>query len=277
VKHIVTIDQRVLKKSGLPLNKYLILDLLNHASSWADPITIKGETFYFTARQMIASELEYICDGIKPDTVYRILVWLHEKGYINYQKNGKQDCCKVETKTRQYFKEIESDENPKEDENNSEQIRETLGTDPTYPTTRFNPTTKTKKPDENLHAGIKAQKQKDKTEGIKKLHQHVAANWLTVLKNVTANSIARKWEALQPVCSIDDVIAEIQRCIDLKIYTSYDRQHITVAIENAVSALSCKPVAEPVPEYAECTTAGCNNNPHSADGRCFECMAGRTP
>lgn len=135
MKYTIGINQSAAVELGLNLSQAVIFDLLTSASSWAEAIQVDGETYFWVARQAIVRELPLL--DLKPDTAYRHLKLLADKGLIAYTKAGKKDCVRLTDKGRSYLSDTMSEINPssyvgKKSESNSE-------INPTYPTTNNNP------------------------------------------------------------------------------------------------------------------------------------------
>lgn len=102
MKHNILIDQRAWLESGLSLNRYVVLDLIVNASSWADTLVIDEEVFYWTARQVVVKELPAF--DLKADTVYRIFCDLAKEGWIKYEKAGPKDATLALDKAKKLFR-----------------------------------------------------------------------------------------------------------------------------------------------------------------------------
>jgi len=109
------------------INMAHIFDMLISASTWAKPIILDGEVYYWVARSKICDSLPIL--KLKEDTVYRHLKKLAKLGVISYKKQGIKDLVKVTKKGKKYLvKESEntmSDLNPNhyvgnKSENNSD-------------------------------------------------------------------------------------------------------------------------------------------------------------
>ena len=112
---------------GLNLNQGALFDLLNQASSWAKPVVIDSEVYYWISRNMIIDEIPLAYS--KPDTVYRAFKDLSEKGLIVHVKQGQKDLIRLTEKGKEWNaknSEInpnvgnKSDILPKTDQKNSE-------------------------------------------------------------------------------------------------------------------------------------------------------------
>ena len=175
MKYVLHINQEQAIELGIAnIIQAHIFDLLTTASTWATPVEVEGETYFWVARQTIASELPLL--DLKPDTVYRYIKNLAEIGIIDYVKSGKKDCLRISEKGKKYLSGTMSEKNPNpyfgkksELEQNSEKNPRKLGkksennpeNNPTDPTTSINPTTKDQKePTPQKNGGKKSRKKK---------------------------------------------------------------------------------------------------------------------
>lgn len=133
---------------GLNLNQGALVDIINQASSWAAVSQIDGITYYWVSRNKVVSEIPLAYS--KPDTVYRALKLLAEKGVIEHIKDGKKDLVRLTEKGKNWNvagtsqgdlklgNKSESEINPNKlgnkSENNSEE-------NPTYNNTSNSPNT----------------------------------------------------------------------------------------------------------------------------------------
>jgi uncharacterized phage protein (TIGR02220 family) len=92
----LNIDQEFCLALGLkPTNaEAYVLSYLTKAATWAEPIQIKKQTWYFVSRTKVVADLPWI--SRKPDTIYRYFTALADKNLIEYQKMGKYDCIRLE-------------------------------------------------------------------------------------------------------------------------------------------------------------------------------------
>lgn len=140
---------------GLNLAQGALFDLLNQVQSWAEPVYLDGEVFYWVSRQMIIREIPVAYS--KPDTVYRALKFLAEKELIDYIKDGSKDCIKLTQKGKEWNSEInpnqlgnKSENQPKlgnKSEKTRKNIRKSSEINPTYKTTNNQTTNDQKKVD----------------------------------------------------------------------------------------------------------------------------------
>lgn len=126
------INNKKCKEWGLNANQGALFDLLNQASSWAEPHIIENEVYYFVSRNKVIDEISLFYN--KPDTVYRHFKILQEKGLIKYIKLGKKDLLKLTEKGKTWNainSEMDSNSeiNPKKLGNESEKSSEM---NPTY-------------------------------------------------------------------------------------------------------------------------------------------------
>jgi DNA-binding PadR family transcriptional regulator len=121
----------------LTMQQGALFDLLNQLHTWAEPIAIDGEIYYWASKQMICNEIPLAYN--KVDTVYRALKTLREKGLINYRKHGEKDCISLTAKGKGWNSEINPTLGNKSEQTRIE-IRETSEINPTYKNTNINNT-----------------------------------------------------------------------------------------------------------------------------------------
>ena len=81
---------------GINLAQGALFDLLNQSCSWAEPQVIDGKIYYWVSRNKVIQEIPLAYN--KPDTVYRALKLLAEKGLIIHIKDGKKDLINLTEK-----------------------------------------------------------------------------------------------------------------------------------------------------------------------------------
>lgn len=127
MRYTIHINAVKCQEWGLNLNQGALFDLLNQASSWAKPVVIDNEVYYWISRNMIIDEIPLAYS--KPDTVYRAFKDLSEKGLIVHVKQGQKDLIRLTEKGKEWNaknSEInpnvgnKSDILPKTDQKNSE-------------------------------------------------------------------------------------------------------------------------------------------------------------
>lgn len=121
----------------LNMQQGALFDLLNQLHTWAEPIIIDGEMYYWASKQMICNEIPLAYN--KVDTVYRALKTLSEKGLINYKKYGDKDCISLTQKGKEWNSEINPALGNKSEQTRIE-IRESSEINPTYKNTNINNT-----------------------------------------------------------------------------------------------------------------------------------------
>lgn len=116
----------------------ILFALLYEASAWAKEEIIENKTYYFVSRNLILEELPMFFE--KSDTVYRNLKVLHEKGLIEYTKQGKKDLIKITSKGKTWneFKENNSEKNPSNLGKKSEKEQKNSEKNPTNNNTIYN-------------------------------------------------------------------------------------------------------------------------------------------
>ena len=136
MKYSINIDQINSLAWDLNLSEAAVFTYLFHVPTWADPVLIDGQTFYFAARQKTCQDVPLISD--KPDTIYRIYKSLAEKGVIEYLKHMGKDCMKITEKGKGW----NSEKNPsitielgKKSESTRKIFRKDSEKNPTYTST----------------------------------------------------------------------------------------------------------------------------------------------
>ena len=230
MKHNIQIDQRALLKSGLSLNRYVVLDLIVNASGWADELIIDNTVFYWTARQSIVKELPAF--SLKPDTVYRIFSDLAKEGWILYEKDGVKDATLALDKAKNLFRTTMSDGHPNnaqspmsDDDPNtmSDGDPNELGWPsesssdghPTYPTTSIYPTTNDpnintrtlKSPRETMDSNNR----EFKPPGLQRFKQEVP---LHKLGTCGPSKIRKAWDEIDGEQHVDEIITGMNRLIE---------------------------------------------------------------
>ena len=134
MKYILLINQKEAIRLGLSLQEAILLDILSTAATWAEPIQIAEQQYYWVARQKILLELPIL--NIKPDTLYRRLKVLQHKKLIVYRKKGKKDCFKLTELGKSYSNlRKKSDKSPS---NFGKKSKKNLEKNPTNKTTKNN-------------------------------------------------------------------------------------------------------------------------------------------
>lgn len=106
MKYNISIDQPRSIEWGLSHAEAFMFSFCYSLSSWATPIFIDGEVYYFASRNKAIEEMPLITD--KPDTVYRLYKSLAEKGLIDFVKFDNKDCIKLTEKSKAW----NSEKNP---------------------------------------------------------------------------------------------------------------------------------------------------------------------
>lgn len=105
MRYGIFINQAMCMKWGITgkkANSAHVFAILHESPNWAEEIVIGDRVFYWTSRQAICDELAYL--QLKPDTVYRHLKFLQEKGLIDYVKQGKKDCIRITKEGKKWNK-----------------------------------------------------------------------------------------------------------------------------------------------------------------------------
>lgn len=103
----------------LTQNEAIILDWLTKRLAWFEKVTIGEKSWYWASRNLAIKEVPIVTT--KPDTVYRIYKSLHEKGFIDYFKDGKKDLINLKAITKEWHVSSEHSEiNPTKLGNKSE-------------------------------------------------------------------------------------------------------------------------------------------------------------
>ena len=102
----------------------ILFALLYESNNWAKEVIINEKIYHFVSRNLIINELPMFFD--KPDTVYRNLRTLEEKGLIEYSKKDKMDLIKITEKGKEWNfikSENNSEKNPSESINSEKNPR----------------------------------------------------------------------------------------------------------------------------------------------------------
>jgi DNA-binding PadR family transcriptional regulator len=115
MRYSLYINQPVALDLGMEnTTEAILFDYLIIAPTWADDIIIDGKVYYWVARHKIC-EAHPLLD-LKPDTVYRYLKKLRDKGLIEYKKDGKKDCIRITPLGKKYVTKSMSEKNPSFDD-----------------------------------------------------------------------------------------------------------------------------------------------------------------
>ena len=111
MRYSLYINQPVALDLGMEnTTEAILFDYLIIAPTWADDIIIDGKVYYWVARQKICDAHPLL--DLKPDTVYRYLKKLLNKGLIEYRKDGKKDCIRITPLGKKYVTKSMSEKNP---------------------------------------------------------------------------------------------------------------------------------------------------------------------
>jgi DNA-binding PadR family transcriptional regulator len=159
MKYSIYINQTKAIEWGLNLTEASVFAFCYELPSWANSITVNGQTWYQYSKTKIIEEYPLLTS--KPDTIYRTLKSLEKRGLIELSKVMKIDHVKLTEKAKSWnvaevnpthgkFSE-NSEKNPselgKKSENSSEK-------NPTYNNTNTNKVTNNKKVPANDAGGL---------------------------------------------------------------------------------------------------------------------------
>ena len=96
MRYTTRINNRKCMEWGINAGQAALFDLLNECAGWAKPMVIGGEVFYWVSRQLVIEELPLFFS--KPDTAYRAMKALEEKGLIEYQRSGGWELVRITPK-----------------------------------------------------------------------------------------------------------------------------------------------------------------------------------
>ena len=100
MRYTISINQVKTREWGLNMNEGALMDLINQAYSWAEPVMIGGNLYYWMSRNKVIAEIPTAYS--KPDTVYRAFRTLAQKGLVLYTKQGKRDLLALTAKGKKW-------------------------------------------------------------------------------------------------------------------------------------------------------------------------------
>ena len=100
MRYTISINQVKTREWGLNMNEGALMDLINQAYSWAEPVMIEGNLYYWMSRNKVIAEIPTAYS--KPDTVYRAFRTLAQKGLVLYTKKGKRDLLALTAKGKKW-------------------------------------------------------------------------------------------------------------------------------------------------------------------------------
>jgi len=100
MRFTISVNQVKAVEWGLNMNQGALMDLINQAYSWAEPVMVGERLYYWMSRNKVISEIPAAYS--KPDTVYRAFRSLEEKGLVYYTKQGKRDLLAITPKGRKW-------------------------------------------------------------------------------------------------------------------------------------------------------------------------------
>lgn len=96
MRYTTRINNRKCIEWGINAGQAALFDLLNECAGWAKPMVINGEVFYWVSRQLVIEELPLFFS--KPDTAYRAMKALEDKGLIEYQRSAGWELVRITPK-----------------------------------------------------------------------------------------------------------------------------------------------------------------------------------
>lgn len=96
MRYTISVNQVKTQEWGLNMNEGALMDLINQAYSWAEPVMIDSKLYYWMSRNKVIAEIPSAYS--KPDTVYRAFKSLAKKGLVYYTKQGKRDLLALTPK-----------------------------------------------------------------------------------------------------------------------------------------------------------------------------------
>lgn len=105
----IIIDQTAALEWGLNLTEACLFDFCYRLPSWADPVLVEGKAYFWASKTKVMEEVPILTD--KPDTIYRIMRHLVEKGVIEYLKAGRKDLVRLTEKGKAWGR-ANSEKNP---------------------------------------------------------------------------------------------------------------------------------------------------------------------
>ena len=100
MRYTILINAVKCQEWDLTLSQGALFDLLNQAHTWAKHIDVNGELFFWVSRNMIINEIPLAYK--KPDTDYRALKTLSDKGLIVHAKRGQKDLVRLTEKGKEW-------------------------------------------------------------------------------------------------------------------------------------------------------------------------------
>lgn len=93
MQYTIKINQLRALQWGLNFQQAGLFAFLYECPSWCQQIDIDGNVYTFVARTMVCEQMPLLTD--KPDTVYRLLRVLRDKGLVDHIKQGKRDLVAI--------------------------------------------------------------------------------------------------------------------------------------------------------------------------------------
>ncbi|WP_211598156.1 hypothetical protein [Halomonas caseinilytica] len=108
MQYTVTINQSKALEWGLNSQQAMLFAFVYGVPSWADAVTRDGEVFYALAKSKIVEELPLLTD--KPDTTYRMLKALQDKGLIVLASTNSITLVRLTAKAKAWNKKEDGSE-----------------------------------------------------------------------------------------------------------------------------------------------------------------------
>ncbi|MGM0783869.1 MAG: hypothetical protein ACQEUM_07140 [Pseudomonadota bacterium] len=108
MQYTVTVNQAKAMEWGLNSQQAMLFAFLYEVPSWANPVTREAEVFYALSKAKVIEELPLLTD--KPDTVYRMLRVLRDKGLIDLDSTNEITLVRLTDKAKGWNKKQDGSE-----------------------------------------------------------------------------------------------------------------------------------------------------------------------